>query len=206
MQIAKNGTENAVAALKGRPIQVAAILVAVVLASIRVPQTMPDAYRVGAGIGIVLAALILAMLVLLWRKPARGFVPILTLILSVPLMSVNSSTSGEGANAGADIFVPSTATGLWIASDEVRSYSLALSEAANGDITGTADYTQPNGPAERVTVSGSRLGGGIMLEFKQTAHAPWIMTGQFINENTIRAYLGVGEMLLMPLALRRDRD
>lgn len=204
-------------ALQSRPIQSGAIVVAVALASMATPTTMPDAYRVGYGVGVVLFALILATLVLIWRKRARGFIPILALVLSVPLTITDHFGSSAGDTQGmigsglstavpADEHVPTGTTGDWTAQGQIRSYWFSLSEAADGDVTGTVEYTQPNGPRERSAVTGSRLGGGVLIRFEETDHAPWVANGQFIDDNTIRAYLSIGRILAMPLTLRRELD
>lgn len=86
---------NALDGLRSRPVQVAAVAVALFLTAINTSTHLPDAVRLGSAIAQVIIAALLASLVLAWRRPARGFIPVLTLVLVVPVMMLDRSAPPE---------------------------------------------------------------------------------------------------------------
>lgn len=185
-------------ALHSRPIQVAALLMVALIASMAAPTALPDSYRVGYGIGVLAVGLVFSTLVLVWRKAARGFIPILALVLSAPLVMLSAPRSSSHG-----VHVPESASGEWEGHDDLRAYRFTIEEASNGDIVGIVEYGRAGEPAERFGVTGSRLGSGISIWFEQADHMPWVVNGQFLDDRTIRAYLSVGDMILMPLTISR---
>jgi hypothetical protein len=82
---------TSVEALKSWPIQASALFVSLVLASMGMSQSLPDAVRVGRGLGLVVFAVLLATLVLVWKRPLRGLISVLTLVITAPVVAMNSN-------------------------------------------------------------------------------------------------------------------
>lgn len=198
-------------ALRSRAVQVSAILVAILLASSAAPRGWPDAMRLGSGIGVVVIAAIFASLVFVWQRSTRGYIPILALLLSVPLILI----SREGAIRNADaerssVQRPDPATrlespinGAWVGSDRVRSYSFDLREDSDGNLSGTVEYPDPDGSRTKVGLTGSRLGSSVLIRLLQTGHTPWVLTGRLVNSTTISGEWSVGDMVLEQVTMHR---
>jgi len=75
--------------LRSRGVQIGALALAVLVASSAVSTSLSPAVRVGRGIGLVIFALILACLTLVWKRPTRGLIPVLALILVAPIVVMN---------------------------------------------------------------------------------------------------------------------
>lgn len=99
-----SATSRTLNLLRLRRVQLAALAVALLIASTSQPTEFPDTYRVGAGAAVVLVAFTLASVVLVWKSEIRGFIPLLTLILVTPMATwVNPERSASSQELAQDV-------------------------------------------------------------------------------------------------------
>jgi hypothetical protein len=189
---------SAIDSLGTRSVQLAAVVLTLLIGGIAAPLDRSDVQRFAVGVAVLSVSLAAAGLVLLWRREARRFIPILALILSAPIVSFGLNDSEAPGPE-----YPFDMSGSWQAQDPYRSYVFQISQAPNGDLSGSVVYGSPGQRTERYTLSGSRMNAGVLIRLHQTSHAPWKFHGEFVSRSEIRAYVSAGDMITFPITISR---
>jgi len=98
-------------------------------------------------------------------------------------------------------------SGIWRGVDQVRTYQLTIQETAIGDVTGYAEYANPDGTIDQRSVKGSRQGTGVIMQLALragNAGTPWTFSGVLDNDNVLSGHWSVGDMMLAAVTFRRQ--